>query len=271
LAGFEATTHRIVHETGTEHADVNPGQASTISTGKGFDTCSAPSTTVMHNWLASPYRDIGIYIGGINRDCPQPELTSSWIATTRSYGWDFMPLWVGPQAPCTAYSKTISIDPTVAQTQGAVEAASAVNAATGLGLNGSVIYYDLENYSDTDATCEQRASITAAQQSTAVIAFIGAWVSGLHCAGFKAGIYGSPYTASDWAAGNADAAWLSAWNDVPSVYGLGSSGLADSPLFTPHRRIHQYWGSSTLWLFGNLRHEYRLSRPGCGRWTGGGS
>jgi len=34
----------------------------------------------MTAWLASPYRAIGIYIGGLNRGCGQANLTAAWIA-----------------------------------------------------------------------------------------------------------------------------------------------------------------------------------------------
>lgn len=46
-------------------------------TGKGFDTCAAPSTSTMNAWGASPYRAVSVYIGGNTRACAQPSLTSS--------------------------------------------------------------------------------------------------------------------------------------------------------------------------------------------------
>ena len=33
----------------------------------------------MKDWLASPYRSVGIYIGGVNRACAQSNLTAAWI------------------------------------------------------------------------------------------------------------------------------------------------------------------------------------------------
>src|SRR4029077_241793 len=41
-------------------------------TGGGFDTCSAPSARAMNAWEGSPYRAIGVYIGGANSACAQP-------------------------------------------------------------------------------------------------------------------------------------------------------------------------------------------------------
>src|SRR3954452_585521 len=59
---------------------VKPADAATVQpatfTGYGFDACTAPSTSVMQAWKASPYRAVGIYIGGVGRGCKQqPNLT----------------------------------------------------------------------------------------------------------------------------------------------------------------------------------------------------
>ena len=41
--------------------------------GKGFDACAAPSAATMATWLRlSPYRAVGVYIGGSDRACAQP-------------------------------------------------------------------------------------------------------------------------------------------------------------------------------------------------------
>ena len=38
--------------------------------GYGFDACDAPSASTMTAWrAASPYRAIGVYLGGVNRAC----------------------------------------------------------------------------------------------------------------------------------------------------------------------------------------------------------
>ena len=42
-------------------------------TGKGFDACTAPSAATMATWpRLSPYRAVGVYIGGSDRACAQP-------------------------------------------------------------------------------------------------------------------------------------------------------------------------------------------------------
>ena len=47
-------------------APVTPATPGAVYTGLGFDACSTPSPTTMAAWGASPYRAIGIYIGGAN-------------------------------------------------------------------------------------------------------------------------------------------------------------------------------------------------------------
>src|SRR5215213_5334971 len=46
-------------------------RSGTIFTGLGFDACSTPSSRSMSAWKSSPYRAVGVYIGGVNRACSQ--------------------------------------------------------------------------------------------------------------------------------------------------------------------------------------------------------
>ena len=50
--------------------------------GYAFDACSAPAVSTLQAWQASPYRGVGIYIGGVNRACKQPNLTTTWVQAT---------------------------------------------------------------------------------------------------------------------------------------------------------------------------------------------
>src|SRR5579859_586728 len=59
--------------------------------GWGFDACQAPSTGQMQAWLSSPFRSIGVYLGGSNRGCSQPTLTASWVSTVGNEGWHLAP------------------------------------------------------------------------------------------------------------------------------------------------------------------------------------
>ena len=116
--------------------------SATNSTGLGFDACAAPGAAVMSAWLAhSSYQAIGIYIGGSDRACLQPNLTAAWVTQQAAAGWHFIPLYVGPQ---------VSFKGEVTQaTSQAISAAqdAAVQARTlGFGA-GTPIYYDMEAYS----------------------------------------------------------------------------------------------------------------------------
>ena len=57
-----------------------PSARTGVFTGYGFESCNAPTTEALTAWLASPYRAVGIYIGGVNRTCANAELTSTWVA-----------------------------------------------------------------------------------------------------------------------------------------------------------------------------------------------
>ncbi|SCG48743.1 protein of unknown function [Micromonospora halophytica] len=146
-------------------------------TGLGFDTCAAPSDAAMTAWLQSPYRAVGIYIGGVNRGCAQANLTRDWVSRQQAKGWRFFPLYVGLQAPCSSYSRRI--DPAQAAAQGRAAADDAVAKARNLGLAPrSTIILDMERYPAGDAAC-----------STAVLQFSSAWTGRLHDHGFLSGLY----------------------------------------------------------------------------------
>ena len=66
-----------------------------VFTGYGFDACTAPSTKALQAWSVSPYRALGVYLGGVNRACADGNLSASWISTTVSMGWNLLPLYVG--------------------------------------------------------------------------------------------------------------------------------------------------------------------------------
>ena len=53
----------------------------------------------MSAWGASPYRAVGIYVGGANEACAQPNLSPSWVAQESAAGWVLLPIYVGLQAP----------------------------------------------------------------------------------------------------------------------------------------------------------------------------
>ncbi|HEX3041788.1 MAG TPA: DUF1906 domain-containing protein [Solirubrobacterales bacterium] len=205
-----------------------------VFTGLGFDACSAPSSRSMASWGSSPYRAVGVYIGGINRACSQPNLTAEWVAAQTEAGWHLIPTYVGLQAPTSACSSCAKLTSSQATAQGAAAAIDAVEEASAVAMGpGSPIYFDMESYSQT-------SSATAA-----TLAFLEAWTAELHALGYLSGVYSSSASgiedlASQIGSGYElpDDIWIANWN--------GQQNTADSVVpasaWTPHRRIHQYQG-----------------------------
>ena len=199
--------------------------------GRGFDTCTAPSRSVMQTWWNdSPYAAIGIYIGGSDAACSQPNLTPAWLRNTAAQGWHFIPLYVGPQAAFGELSSNSSAG------QGTAAATDAANQAQRLGFAPkSPIYYDMEGYPPG--------------QSTRVLRFLSAWSKRLHALGYSSGVYSSSssgvadlarqygrgvYTMPDVIY---DALWNGQANTFDSVLSPGQWGN--------HHRLHQYQGNVT--------------------------
>src|SRR6476646_10008005 len=114
-------------------------------TGLGFDACAAPSSRTMSAWASSPYRAIGVYIGGSNRACSQPNLTSTWVGEQVADGWHLIPTYVGLQAPTSACTSCAMLSSSKATAQGIEAADDAVADAQGIGMGaGSPIYFDME-------------------------------------------------------------------------------------------------------------------------------
>jgi hypothetical protein len=205
-----------------------------VFTGLGFDACSTPSTRSMAAWAESPYRAIGVYIGGENRACSQPNLTSSWTAAQTAAGWHLIPTYVGLQAPTSSCTSCAKLTATGAVTQGTEAALDAVADATEVGIGpGSPIYFDMESYSGTTAA------------TSATLAFLGAWTDKLHALGYVSGVYSSSSSGIADLADQIgtgyhlpDVIWVANWNDQKNTLDpvLPSTGWAD------HQRIHQYHG-----------------------------
>jgi hypothetical protein len=219
-------------------------------TGLGFDACSTPSTTTMSAWLASPYRAIGVYIGGVNRGCSQPNLTSTWVSTEIAAGWGLIPIYVGLQAPNDSCG-CASISPAQAGAQGAAAADDAVATAALLGLGpGSPIYYDMEGYSP------------GGSNTPAVLAFLSSWTLELHARGYVSGVYSSGSSGiadlvSQYGSGynEPDDIWVADWNGIASA----SDPYLPAADWPNHQRLHQYkgghnetWGGVTI----NLDNDY---------------
>ena len=132
-------------------------------------------------WRSSPFTSVGIYIGGANRGCAQPNLTAPWVNTVIAQGWRLLPIWVGPQAPCSTLSTTkLSLSVPTATNQGLAEGKAAADRAAALGLGWlAPVYYDMESY-PAGGAC-----------SKAVQAFTNGWTYALNQRGYLAGYYSS--------------------------------------------------------------------------------
>jgi len=209
------------------------GATASYYTGLGFDACSAPSVTTMAAWLASPYRGIGVYIGGVNRGCSQPNLTSTWVAGQIAAGWKLIPTYVGLQAPVDVCS-CASINPAQAAAQGVAAADDAVIQAGLLGIGpGNPLYYDMEGYS------------RGGTNSTAVLTFLDAWTERLHARGYGSGIYGSASsTISDLVSqyglgfSEPDDVWIAHWDGLQTT----ADAYVPASYWSNHQRIRQYRG-----------------------------
>lgn len=221
--------------------------------GQGFDTCEIPDSTKMQTWWnSSPYSAVNLYIGGVSRACGNLALTSQFVSSLNAQGWKFIPTWVGLQAACNegtyGANKVMNYDTTTAYNQGVNEADAAIAVAQALGLtnpdgSGTVIYFDLEHYSELNTACGDAAT-----------AFINGWSFRMRERGNLAGVYASPCNARDWwnTANMPDALWVANWygNNVsytPTASVYGTVCMSDT-YWNNHRRLRQYAGGhSETW------------------------
>ena len=139
--------------------------------GLGFDACTAPSRAAMAAWhQRSPYRAIGIYIGGADRACAQPNLSQAWVRAEARAGWRFIPLYAGPQAAFGQLSAP--------GRQGWAAAQDAVAQMRRLGFGRRTpVYYDMEAY---------RPGVRLL-----ALRFLSAWTRQLHRLQYESGVYSS--------------------------------------------------------------------------------
>jgi len=214
-----------------------PGATATRYAGDAFDTCTAPSSATVRAWRASPYRALGIYIGGVTRSCKQPELTPGWVSDVTSQGWRLVPIYKGLQPWCGARLRDAKITPAGATGEGTAAGVDAVASAQKLGIApGSGIYLDIENYPATDTACR-----------TGVLQFTSAYTKALHRRGFVSGVYanlssGAQHLSQTYASATyarPDALWVARYDRNPSL--TGWTGIPDRR-WAVHQRAKQYRG-----------------------------
>ena len=220
--------------------------SATDFTGKGFDACAAPSAATMATWLRlSPYRAVGIYIGGSDRACAQPALTASWVSQQQAAGWHFLPIYVGPQAGFGEINSAAS-----AASQAVSAAQDAVSQARQLGFGpGTLLYYDMEAY---PATLNGR-----------VLRFLTSWTNELHTLGYSSGVYSNSLSGIQALASNytntadtmPDVIYDALWNGAANTL----DPILSSTQWAGHHRVHQYQGGQNVTYGGdtvNIDKDY---------------
>jgi hypothetical protein len=157
---------------------------SQVFTGQAFDTCSAPSPTLLRAWRhGSPHGALGLYIGGGNRACSQSLLNRDYVRAAAGLGWRLLPLYVGGQAPCVTDAHARRAD----QLRQCLRAGPVRRAGRGQGRPlagprpGSPVYLDMEAYARDCGKC-----------SLAVLRYTAAaWSRALHQYGYLSGFYSS--------------------------------------------------------------------------------
>ncbi|OIV38023.1 hypothetical protein BIV57_08060 [Mangrovactinospora gilvigrisea] len=210
--------------------------------GPAFDACSAPALDTLRAWWGhSPYKAVGIYMGGANRYCSQPRLNAAWVQGARAIGWRLIPVYVGSQAPClNPKIKQRRIKAGQALAQGRTEALDALRASDRLGLPGiAPLYLDMEAYRKNDPSC-----------TATVQAFAAAWNRTVRAAGHLTGFYSSADSgirdlvraARAGRAGPADlpdVLWYAHWDQRDAT--VGEKAVPDADW--QGARIHQYKGN----------------------------
>jgi hypothetical protein len=225
----------------TDNIDYGKVTTGTHYAGIGFDTCATPSSGAMKSWLVSPFRSIGVYIGGRNRACLWGNLSPTWVGTVAKMGWRLQPIYVGLQPSCVNQGglAAISRNATTALAQGRAEGADAVAKGRGLGLYpGSALYSDIESYNTGDSTCV-----------ASVMAYLDGFVRALHDQGYLAGVYSSAYSAimnlsqryESTTQARPDVVWTARWDGVATT----SEKVLEFGKWMYQARAKQYRGDHT--------------------------
>ena len=210
--------------------------SSTDFTGQGFDPCDAPSADAMSAWKgASPFGAVGIYIGGQDRSCAQPNLTASWVSTEAAAGWHFFPLYPGPQACVKIGDQNCVFQLNSPASQGTSAADDAAAQAQALGFGpGSVINYDMEAYPSSD--------------TTAVLTLLTTWTRELHAEGYKSGVYTSSSSGITDLVDNYTNSAYAMPDVIDDALWNGQANTADPAVpaadWANHQRIHQFSGAT---------------------------
>ena len=134
----------------------------------------------MADWGASPYRAIGIYIGGTNMACSQPNLSATWVSQESAAGWHMIPIYVGLQSPsnscgCAGDHPGHGRRP---GHRGRRRTPSSTPRRSGWARA-------------TRSTSTWRPTTGRPPTRPPVLAFLAAWTTQLHASGYLSGVYSS--------------------------------------------------------------------------------
>jgi Domain of unknown function (DUF1906) len=205
-----------------------------VYTGLGFDACSAPSAAHVSAWGSSPYRAVGVYIGGANMACAQPNLSAGWVRQVSAAGWHLIPTYIGLQAPSNSCG-CAGINAANARAEGSAAAEDAIAHAQALGIGaGNPIYFDMETYP------------RGGGNTSAVTSFLSAWTARLHAEGYRSGVYSSANSGiqdliARYGTGypEPDDIWIADWNGARTA----SDPSVPTGDWASHERLHQYEGA----------------------------
>src|SRR2546423_10466736 len=233
------------------HAAVTPN---TAFSGKGFDTCAAPSDAQMDDWYAhSPYRGVGVYIGGSSYLCktgdsPSGGYTADWVQHQAATGWGMWAIYAGKQGPDLTAANA---DP---QARGVEDGADAARQAQKLGFaSGTTVFLDIEPYHE-DATAH------------AVNTYMKAFADELTKGGYRLRVYGGSLNRAtghsvlgDLVADPSLSSLVAAVDIAGTTASQANFNATTNDQYVPstmwgkHQRIHQYtqgasrqFGSTTL-------------------------
>ena len=124
---------------------------------RGLDSCNAPTHSQMAAfWHQTRWWWWAVYVGGVNRACPNTNLTAHWVRREVRRGWGLQPIWVGRQAPCADQSglATMSKHRHRAHRQGRRAARHALRRVRHLKLNTDTpVVLDMEAFNTSNRRC----------------------------------------------------------------------------------------------------------------------
>ncbi len=200
---------------------------------------------MLYLWPASKYWWYALYIGGDTAQyvahCSFPN--ANWLNTVNGYGWRFVFIWDGLQAPGCGNTYAFSTNTTTAYDQGEQMASEAYNTlvytdgVSNFAAN-TVVVDDLEGYNLPPGN----GCVSPYPYQSAVTAFISGWDYTLHNPTAQTyGVYGSGCASnlSDLAHASTvpEFIWGATWDNNPSTTDIG---CVSSGEWVYNQRLKQY-------------------------------